>query len=59
MEAIKLDMAIGCSYAVADAAIGTQTGAVRFAITYMIYHCIERPIRRAARKIAFSGQWSY
>lgn len=59
METMKADMAITYSYAIADAAIGAQTGAVRSAITYLIYHCLERPIRRAARKIAFSSQWGY
>jgi hypothetical protein len=32
---------------------------VHQALTYLIYHYIERPIKRAARRIANSGHWSY
>lgn len=28
-------------------------------VTYLIYRYIEVPVRRLARKIAFSGQWKY
>ena len=29
------------------------------ACTWVIYTCIDRPIRRLARRIAFSGHWGY
>jgi hypothetical protein len=33
--------------------------AVDKAVTMVIYRCVERPIKRLARKIAMSGHWSY
>ncbi len=43
-------------------AAGYQTAqpiTVKQAVTYLIYHYIESPIRRTARRIAFGGQWGY
>jgi len=33
--------------------------AIRTLITATVYHLIETPIKRVARKITFSGHWSY
>lgn len=35
------------------------SGIVRRAWVFVIYHYIERPIKRTARRIANSGYWSY
>jgi hypothetical protein len=29
------------------------------AFTYLVFHYVERPIKRLARRIATSGHWSY
>lgn len=31
----------------------------RAILTFAIYHYIETPVRRTARRIAFSGHWKY
>jgi hypothetical protein len=41
-----------------DATVATPSALYR-AYVYAVYHLIERPIKRVARKIAHSGHWGY
>lgn len=36
-----------------------QPISVRQAWVYLVYHYIEVPVRRMARRVAFGGQWHY
>jgi len=41
-----------------DATVATPSALYR-AYVYAVYHLIERPVKRVARKIAHSGYWGY
>jgi hypothetical protein len=41
-----------------DATVATPSALYR-AYVYAVYHLLERPVKRVARKIAHSGYWGY
>jgi hypothetical protein len=52
------------TYTIADAMVSDNAtvatpSALYRAYVYAVYHLLERPIKRVARKIAYSGHWGY
>jgi hypothetical protein len=56
---LSMSMAVDSGETADDCASVAESGKVHRLVTFLIYRTVERPVRRIARRIAFSGQWGY